>query len=186
MRSACLTSSCASSSTSSRKLIALVFRLSAEHKSTDRLRSQLRRYHAIVVQCRHRLCWSSAPQYGRVWGASRRTTRPGCLCHLTPVPLVSGGAPVRHNLATSLDKQFRAVSCPSMPPTLKHRASSERLRPSLSDNIVSQKSPMPAEPFSWNAVVVGAWNIAILSPDGVRRRLFDLPEGTPIELENRR
>jgi hypothetical protein len=42
---------------------------------------------------------------------------------------------------------------------------------------------MPAEPFSWNAVVVGAWNTAILSPDGVRRRLFDLPEGTPIELE---
>jgi hypothetical protein len=40
-----------------------------------------------------------------------------------------------------------------------------------------------AEPFSWNVVVVGAWNTAILSPDGVRRRLFDLPDGTPIELE---
>jgi hypothetical protein len=42
---------------------------------------------------------------------------------------------------------------------------------------------MPAEPYSWNVVVVGAWNTAILSPDGVRRRLFNLPEGTPIELE---
>jgi hypothetical protein len=42
---------------------------------------------------------------------------------------------------------------------------------------------MPAEPFSWNAVVVGAWNTAILSPDGVRRRIFNLPDGTPIDLE---
>lgn len=42
---------------------------------------------------------------------------------------------------------------------------------------------MSAEPFAWNVVVNGAWNTAILSPDGVRRRLFDLPEGTPIELE---
>jgi hypothetical protein len=42
---------------------------------------------------------------------------------------------------------------------------------------------MAAEPFSWNVVVVGSWNVAILSPDGIRRRLFDLPDGTPIELE---
>lgn len=42
---------------------------------------------------------------------------------------------------------------------------------------------MPIEPFSWNAVVLGAWNTAILAPDGVRRRLFELPEGTPIEIE---
>lgn len=42
---------------------------------------------------------------------------------------------------------------------------------------------MPGEALGWNAVVVGAWNTAILSPDGVRRRLFSLPEGTPIELE---
>jgi len=42
---------------------------------------------------------------------------------------------------------------------------------------------MPAEPYSWNAVVVGAWNRAILSPDGIRVRLFELPAGTPIELE---
>jgi hypothetical protein len=39
------------------------------------------------------------------------------------------------------------------------------------------------EPFSWNAVVIGAWNLAILSPDGIRRRLFELPDGIPIELE---
>jgi hypothetical protein len=42
---------------------------------------------------------------------------------------------------------------------------------------------MSVEPSTWNAVVIGAWNRAILTPDGVRRRLFQLPEGTPIELE---
>jgi hypothetical protein len=42
---------------------------------------------------------------------------------------------------------------------------------------------MPVEPSTWNAVVIGAWNRAILTPDGVRRRLFELPEATPIELE---
>ncbi len=42
---------------------------------------------------------------------------------------------------------------------------------------------MPVTPYSWNAVVVGAWNRAILTPDGVRRRLFELPEGTPVEVE---
>ena len=42
---------------------------------------------------------------------------------------------------------------------------------------------MPVIPGTWNAVVTGAWNRAILTPDGVRRRLFELPDGTPIELE---
>ena len=42
---------------------------------------------------------------------------------------------------------------------------------------------MPAEPFSWNVVIVGSWNPAILSPDGISRRLFQLPQGTPVELE---
>jgi hypothetical protein len=40
-----------------------------------------------------------------------------------------------------------------------------------------------AEPFNWNVIVLGAWNPAILSPDGIRRRLFELPDNTPIELE---
>lgn len=40
-----------------------------------------------------------------------------------------------------------------------------------------------AEPFGWNAVVIGAWNRAILSPDGIARRLFGLPANTPVELE---
>lgn len=42
---------------------------------------------------------------------------------------------------------------------------------------------MSAEPFSWNIVVIGAWNPAILTPDGIRRRLFELPDGTPINVE---
>jgi hypothetical protein len=39
------------------------------------------------------------------------------------------------------------------------------------------------EPFNWNVVVIGAWNLAILSPDGIRRRLFALPDPANIELE---
>ena len=42
---------------------------------------------------------------------------------------------------------------------------------------------MASEPFSWNVVVIGAWNTAILSPDGVRKRLFQLPAGTPVDLQ---
>ncbi len=41
---------------------------------------------------------------------------------------------------------------------------------------------MPAEPVEWNIVVVGAWNRAILTPDGIRRLLFQIPDGTPIEV----
>lgn len=39
------------------------------------------------------------------------------------------------------------------------------------------------EPFNWNVVVIGSWNLAILSPDGIRRRLFELPDQAAIELE---
>ena len=39
------------------------------------------------------------------------------------------------------------------------------------------------QPFDWNAVVLGFWNVAILSPDGIRRRLFEIPEPAAIELE---
>lgn len=42
---------------------------------------------------------------------------------------------------------------------------------------------MPPEPFNWTAVVIGAWNPAILSPNGVTRRLFELPADTPVELQ---
>lgn len=39
------------------------------------------------------------------------------------------------------------------------------------------------EAFNWNTVVIGSWNLAILSPDGIRRRLFELPESANVELE---
>ncbi len=42
---------------------------------------------------------------------------------------------------------------------------------------------MPAQPNNWNIIISGAWNRAILTPDGIRKRLFNLPEGTPIQLE---
>ena len=39
------------------------------------------------------------------------------------------------------------------------------------------------EPFSWGVIAVGAWNLAILSPDGIRRRLFKLEDSAAIQLE---
>lgn len=42
---------------------------------------------------------------------------------------------------------------------------------------------MPAQADNWNVIINGAWNLAILTPDGIRKRLFNLPEGTPIQLE---
>lgn len=42
---------------------------------------------------------------------------------------------------------------------------------------------MSVEPFDWNVVVVGYWNLAILTPSGIARRLFELDEGTPIAVE---
>lgn len=42
---------------------------------------------------------------------------------------------------------------------------------------------MQVQTFDWNAIVVGAWNLAILTPHGVASRLFGLPPGTPIEVQ---
>ena len=42
---------------------------------------------------------------------------------------------------------------------------------------------MPARAFDWNVVVVGAWNLAILTPQGIARRLFDLAPGLPIQVQ---
>lgn len=47
----------------------------------------------------------------------------------------------------------------------------------------SQGPRPPVEPFNWNVVIVGAWNVAILTPDGIRRRLFELADDQPIEVE---
>lgn len=47
---------------------------------------------------------------------------------------------------------------------------------------IDSHSPMP-EPFLWTVVITGAWNQAILSPDGIRRRLFNLPDDIPVEIE---
>lgn len=38
-------------------------------------------------------------------------------------------------------------------------------------------------PKDWNVVVAAAWNPAILTPNGISKRLFGLEEGTPIRLE---
>jgi hypothetical protein len=38
-------------------------------------------------------------------------------------------------------------------------------------------------PIDWNIVVVGAWNVAILTPEGIARRLFRLDPDTPIEVQ---
>jgi hypothetical protein len=42
---------------------------------------------------------------------------------------------------------------------------------------------MCAEPYEWNVVIAGAWNVAILTPDGIKKRLFDLPASTPVRVE---
>jgi len=42
---------------------------------------------------------------------------------------------------------------------------------------------MNLEPFDWNAVVIGYWNPAILTPRGIGRRLFELDENAPLMVE---
>lgn len=42
---------------------------------------------------------------------------------------------------------------------------------------------MPAQPNNWNIIISGAWNLAILTPNGISKRLFDLPTGTPLEVQ---
>jgi len=42
---------------------------------------------------------------------------------------------------------------------------------------------MAGKRFDWNVVVVGAWNAAILTPEGIAHRLFGLPPGTPVEVQ---
>jgi hypothetical protein len=41
---------------------------------------------------------------------------------------------------------------------------------------------MTVEPVDWNVVVVGHWNAAILTPNGIAKRLLKVPEGTGIEV----
>ena len=41
---------------------------------------------------------------------------------------------------------------------------------------------MNVEPFNWDVVIVGYWNRAILTPNGIAKRLFKLAEGTGIQV----
>src|SRR5438128_129219 len=42
---------------------------------------------------------------------------------------------------------------------------------------------MPLETYDWNVVVLGHWNRAILTPQGIASRLFQLPPETEIGIE---
>src|SRR6516165_8300462 len=42
---------------------------------------------------------------------------------------------------------------------------------------------MPLVPCEWNVVVMGRWNRAILTPQGIATRLFQLPLNTSIGVE---
>lgn len=42
---------------------------------------------------------------------------------------------------------------------------------------------MPSNPVDWNLVVLGAWNVAILTPNWIAGNLFQLPPGTPVEIQ---
>lgn len=62
--------------------------------------------------------------------------------------------------------------------TETHSAGQQRLP------FVSEAPPyMPARAQDWNVVLIGAWNRAILTPDGIRKRLLQLPDGTPVHIE---
>lgn len=39
------------------------------------------------------------------------------------------------------------------------------------------------KPFEWNVVVVGAWNLSILTPRGIGRKLFQVAANTPMEIK---
>ena len=41
---------------------------------------------------------------------------------------------------------------------------------------------MPLQPEDWNVVVAGRWNPALFTPAAIAGRMFQLPEGTPIEV----
>ena len=41
---------------------------------------------------------------------------------------------------------------------------------------------MALVPNDWSVVVIGHWNRAILSPAGISKWLFNLPEGTPVQV----
>jgi hypothetical protein len=41
---------------------------------------------------------------------------------------------------------------------------------------------MPLQPEDWNVVVAGRWNTALFTPAAISRRVFHLPEGTPVEV----
>jgi len=38
-------------------------------------------------------------------------------------------------------------------------------------------------PGDWNIVIAGAWNVAILTPEGIAHRLFELEPGTPVDVQ---
>lgn len=42
--------------------------------------------------------------------------------------------------------------------------------------------PMPLQPEDWNVVVAGRWNTALFTPAAISRRVFHLPESTPVEV----
>ena len=42
---------------------------------------------------------------------------------------------------------------------------------------------MELTPFDWNAIIIGHWNPAILTPAGIARRLFGLQNATPVRVE---
>lgn len=41
---------------------------------------------------------------------------------------------------------------------------------------------MAITPATWNVIVLGNWNTAILTPSGIAKRLFKLESGTPVEV----
>src|SRR6266478_1019531 len=50
-------------------------------------------------------------------------------------------------------------------------------------NRAGEEVVMPLEPYDWNVVVLGRWNRAILTPNGIASRLFELPPETEIGIE---